>query len=240
MRRATMPQRILLLVLAATSAGFVFSPRGDLQTQEPLSPERRWEEQWARAVPVSGVAVTGVMFGNQAAPAVAERIMLRIPRSAVSSVCVTITSQDGRYYAQALFRVAPNSSGTDTLEGPSAHRRRVRRYPAGELAIKAEVTDRCGSVGRMQIPASWGGEAVGNDVFVYVNSRYHTEALWRDTAGRSVTVACPETENDRYVAYNRVCRIPRTQLPDSASVLVRSRVSPTSYSNTTLSLRYPR
>jgi hypothetical protein len=240
--RITMLQKISLLILAATSAGFVFLPPPISQVQEPLRPERRWEVQWARAVPVSGMAVPGVMIGPQTAPARAESITLRIPRRHTSTLCVTITSQDGRYYAQAPFHVPTTTSGVITLEGPSQHRRRVRQYPAGELAIIAEFTDRCGSPGRtqMMIPASWGGETGSSDVFVYVNSRYHTEALWRDAAGRSVLVPCPEIGNDRYVAYNRVCRITRTQLPDSVSVLVRSRVSPTSYSNTSLLLRHSR
>jgi len=224
----------------ATATGFVFLSGSGYPSQEPLRPEHRWNERWASAIPVSGMVVPGIMVGGQSVRVTAESITLRIPRDRPASICVTITSQDGRYHAMAQFRVAATSSGLVTLEGPHRYRRNLRRYSAGELAINAELDTICGGRPQMRVPASWGGQFPDGDIFVYVNSRHYTEALWRAGDGGSRTVVCPETANDRYVAFNRVCRIPPAELPESVSLLIRSRRDGNSFSNTTLSLGYPR
>jgi hypothetical protein len=224
----------------AAATGFVVLSGGSYPGQEPLRPERRWDERWASSVPVSGTVVPGIMVGEQSVRVLDESITLRVPRETPASICVTITSQDGRYHARAQFQAAATSSGIVTLEGPRRYRRNLRRYPAGELAISAELTTSCDGRPATRVPAGWGRRFADGDVFVYVNSRYHTEALWRAGDGGSKTVVCPEIGNRQYVAFNRVCRIPRAELPEAVSLLVRSRRDGNSFSNTTLSLGYPR
>jgi hypothetical protein len=225
-------------MLAGAAFTLAAGPTIRLQ-QGALAPQGEWQERWVQRVPVSGSVVPGVLLGDPAERVMPEAISVPLPAGHEPVLCVTVTSKDGRYHAQATFRVPRTATGATTLQGPREFRSRLRRYPAGHLAIKAEFAARCNDRTTAQVPARWGAVFQQTDVFLLVNSRYYTEVLWTGEDGRSRTVVCPEVDADHAVAYNRECRLPRAELPDSVSLLVRSRREG-SYQNTTLTLRYPR
>ena len=110
--------------------------------------------------------------------------------------------------------------GAVQLEGPRSYRRQLRGYQIEDVAIRAEAGSSCNDPERVRIAANWGGAFQGGDIYLYVNARQHTSVTWNGRGGESLNVQCVEREDERSIAYNRVCRIPADRIPDRARLTI--------------------
>jgi hypothetical protein len=192
------------------------------QTQEPLVPVGgRWEEPRPSRRALSGVLVPGVMTGDQDAVVDPTHITVLLPPNSAGMLCVVVNSQDGRYWAKALFEIRPGTGRSVLLTAPRRYRREFRRYRVRDLVISATLTSDCRDELATHALPLWGDRAVPQDsVFVYINSRDFTNASWRGGGGEVQSVACRET-GDAYVVYSRVCRLPVRALGARSALTIR-------------------
>ncbi|MBB4638147.1 hypothetical protein FHS01_004206 [Longimicrobium terrae] len=179
------------------------------QTQEPLVPlGGRWEERRPPRRALSGVLVPGVMTGDQDALVDPAQITVLLPPNSAGMLCVVVNSQDGRYWARAMFEIRPSAGHSVLLTAPRRYRNEFRRYRVRDLVISATLTPDCRDDLATHALPLWGSRAASHDsIFVYINSRDFTNVSWRSSAGEVQSVGCRET-GDSYVVYSRVCRVP--------------------------------
>jgi hypothetical protein len=212
----TCPSRILavMTLIPLLSSNAWLAP-----SQRPLRPVHRWTESWDTSPRVSGALAPGLMVGDQSATYPGGPITVRLPERGTPAICVTITGRDGQFQANALFSVA-SLRGSVPLEGPRRYRRQLRGYQVDDVAIRAEAGNSCGDPSRVRVAANWGGAFQGGDVYLYVNSRQHTSVAWSGRGGEPLNVHCIEREDERSIAYNRVCRIPADRIPDRSRLTI--------------------
>ncbi|MBB4635893.1 hypothetical protein [Longimicrobium terrae] len=196
------------------------------QTQQPLQPDRRWQERLDPRKPLSGVLVPGVMSGSPAALAQSAVITVRHPGGATENLCISVQTQDGLYTAEARFLVPAGAARTVRLMGPTRYRGELRRYQAGQLVISATLGGDCRDELAPHVVPQW-GEGGGppspaDDIFLYVNSRDFTDVNWRGPDGRDDTARCYET-GDSQVTYRQVCRIPAARVRGRTELIIRQR-----------------
>jgi hypothetical protein len=145
------------------------------------------------------------MVGDPSELVGARRIRVHVPPGGGMVLCVRVTSRNGHYEAYAVHPL-DGRSGTILIHG--LRERRIRRYRAGDVAIRVEWGTGCQDQRRVLLPATWGQTHDRGNILLYVNARQHTRAVWvRSGSTETVEVHCPEIGGTANVTYNRVCRL---------------------------------
>lgn len=186
-------------------------------------------DRFTQRVPVSGHALVGVLRsrgpGLPTARGLADgTIAVVAPRS--SSLCVRVTTQDGRYSAEDTFGQGapggPEGTGTATMAWPSQQpKATLDAIRLGELAVLV-TTGRCGTLGPV-LPATLGTDSADDGAFLHVLANSRGAATWavlRDPVrgGPALRrVRCVRSETGDRVAFDVIC--PLGQQPDSVASL---------------------
>lgn len=178
-------------------------------------------ETYDRRVPVSGAVVVGVVSGDGAGKATPGALMVRIPAGIGGTLCVSLTSVDGRYLASftAPFS-APRTTEWVSVRFPSSHGDAVSRFAERDVAIEA----RLGCDGAA-VPAAWSRESEPAGAWVLVNSgQYRTEVEQYRGAQRERTRCSAVTTDARRMAFDLICPLTSDatpSYPDSFKVVRR-------------------
>ena len=215
----------LIVLVFLTGAGGV-----QAQTTQPLEPKERppdWE-RYTEEIPVSGGLRVGLMNDTDGKINDPRVVYALIPSASAASLCVEISSQDGRYSANLEYDVSNTDSGWRPLTIPTEKHSELSGYDRDGLVVLANLSASCdGSTGTL-IVTSWEEQAAGGDgdvgehVYVYLNSRIPTTIV--GTVGGQVdNEARCQTLGDVTTAYNLRCAVPTEWVSTDSEFYIRMR-----------------
>jgi len=185
----------LLLGLAASQAN---------ATPPQASLNGNFHEAVQEEVAVSGSVVVGVAAAS-ALSGDAALAGLMIP-AAAESVCLTVLSRDGVYYSRNSYRIPTDAAG-DLVVLPYSNftneRERIRRYPAGDLAVRA-MPGGCEESPAVYLVPTTGNPA--DTVDILVNAFGANDVYFRAPDGTEAD--CEEFAEGRRTSYDYHCKVP--------------------------------
>ena len=176
-------------------------------------------------VSVSGSVVVGAIRASSlGGMAVLQGLLVS---SHETSLCLTMQSRDGIYFAQNTFSVPaslPSAASLDVLlpYDATAHSQLLRRLGPSELSVRVGAGD-CHQVSEvLLVPSSATGVAAG-DVILQVNAMGASDVIVESASGADVV--CDAITEGRQTIYDHLCRIPEAWLvhPTTTLTLVRER-----------------
>jgi len=157
-RTAWLPAVLIMLGMAgAEMIAAAESPR--LQLASGL-----FYERYDGKAPVSGTMLVGLQLGLADHDFDPDQVGVLLPNEVLGrTICVAITSQDGRYAARNLYNVPSTASRDALLVTRPKNPVQLRQYKAGEIAVTARASDECGPAGvGPLIPVRLGPDRVAN------------------------------------------------------------------------------
>lgn len=215
----------LIVLLFLSGVGNVWA-----QSTQPLEPKERppdWERYTAE-VPVSGGLRVGFMNDTDGKIQDPRVVYALIPSSRPTSLCVEISSQDGRYSANLEYDLSNTDSGWQSLRVPTEKRSELSGYDRDGLVVLANLSESCdGSTGTFVV-TSWqhraaddGGKA-GEYLYVYLNSRVPTTIVSGVGGQVDNEVRCQKL-GDITTAYNLRCAVPTEWVKADTEFFIRMR-----------------
>jgi len=198
------PFRVSLL--AVLSALCLSSPLpGQVRALQPYS----FREEFLQRVPISSAGIrVGVLtdvIGQRIDPA---RFFVYLPAHRSRSLCVEISSRDGRYGAEMEYRLDMVVPGRITLSIPSRHVSDLRGYRSHQIAVLARLGNSCERPDGEFVVASWVADHGTERVLVLVNSPAPEVDVLVPVHGNVVRrVRCSPVREGRAIAYNWQCHL---------------------------------
>jgi hypothetical protein len=81
-------------------------------------------------------------------------------------VCVSVTSQDGMYYAENLYQVAPDAPAVSTFQTSTLYGKQLSSYPADQIAVDVRAIDDCNDPGFGDLVPAQLAAASGDPILV--------------------------------------------------------------------------
>jgi hypothetical protein len=217
-------------------------------SQAALEPSSGPSETWRNVVPVSGGVKTGVMF-ETAEALDPSSLTVWLATTDWSRLCVTVTSQDARYFATVEYDVTRRPAGMLRLHLPTKYAAKLAPYRPLELAILAQLGNECDTPGGPIAVAAWKAPSASGPVIVLLNSRLPTTIVAGakiPAASSPASAAAAEPQGPlkctaltgTLTAYNLRCDVPRTWISPSIPLVARVRRG-TAVTDIPLSLRLP-
>ncbi len=193
--------------------------------------KRPYTERLTADVPLSGHELVGLRSGMALGVFDPARVgAIVTPAIREHLACVRVTTNDGRYYAENLYRL-PQTMGPATFDAPSKFRADLARYPADQVAIHISIASSCNSAETAAVvPSIYYGDSGEQlplrSLAVYVNPEgSQVEAtLLRD--GKELHSAqCESRRAAVGVTFSVVCSIPLPPdlAPATYSLVIRVR-----------------
>lgn len=179
-----------------------------------------FREGLQQAVDVSTSTIVGVMRGShysnytQGAP-----LRFRLPESPAGTICVDVTTRDGRYQATLTAKRTPTEGGVYELDFPTKHAADLADdddwdvVPLVRLhsADTGTVRD-CAGAARRILPASWGDPPDDDGVTILVNSGRYETAVVVEKGETQTRLPCASVQGDTLVQFDRRCTIDAASL----------------------------
>jgi hypothetical protein len=207
----------LVLAIVSLGPGVAAQTRPRLQPN-PASIKPGWE-RWQTEVPVSGGVRVGVMSAGD------RRLDLRsltvfLPAFTEPTLCIELSTQDGRYSARLEYPLRPRESGPVFLDLPTQYARELAGYEPRQLAILASLNANCMQAPQAYVAARWGDAPMSDAIIVLLNSRLPTRI--RGGADGALSFDCLPLDGVT-TAYNLACEIPRVRLAGGPPLVVEMR-----------------
>lgn len=142
----------LIVILAFFNAGLLYA-------ELPIIPiaKNSWEENYDESRPVSAYLYMGTIIGNEKRRVDPDLLIVHLPKTNSSMLCVEIMSRDARYYARSNYVISGLSPGIYRIEIPTKFSNTLKKYMAYDISILAELKDSCENPEMTSyIPVSWG------------------------------------------------------------------------------------
>jgi hypothetical protein len=198
----------------------------------PESVKPGWE-RWRSEVPISGGVRVGVMNASDQRLNV-NTLTVFLPPFSESTLCLELSSQDGRYSARLAYPLARAEPGRVLLGLPTRYARELIAYQPSQVAILATLSMDCSLAPDAYLVAGWGQGTLTRSVTVLLNSRIPTRLRSADGA---LSFDCRPVDGVT-TAYNLSCDIPRDQI-NAVSPLVIEMRRGTTVTRLTLPIRLP-
>jgi hypothetical protein len=206
------PSNALLAALAALAAALLASATL-AHAGTVVVREANFREELSDEVAVSGEVRVGVLAGAQSGPAGTDplKLWVDLPPGEARTICVKLTSRDGRYRAEGSAELTAEHVGKTDVKLTTHHVAGLRGKPAkpGDVHLAPLVTlsPDASCRGRMHAiaPASWTEGPPGNELTVLVNSGgLATRLVYWSLEGRT-EVACTAIDAPQLVAFDTTC-----------------------------------
>jgi hypothetical protein len=112
----------------------------------------------------------GTIIGNEKINVDPDLLIIHLPKTNISMLCVEIMSRDARYYARGSYVISGLSKGIYRIELPTIYSGTIKSYKANEISVLAELKDSCESHDILSfIPVSWGQPNNSNHITIQLN-----------------------------------------------------------------------
>jgi len=195
------------------------------QIRPKLKTGEKWETFFEK-VPVSGEIRVGVMGYESDERVKPTRFFVWIPGHNVGTMCVEISSRDGRYEARLPYDISGLKEGVHEFELPTKYASDLRNYTVKDIAILAKIGRSCESSGSFYVLSSWNtpSEKPGS-IFVYLNS--DKPVLFRFKRlkdNKIIDIECKKINVPLSIAYNCKCEVPVEDIRGVTDFYIQQRV----------------
>lgn len=184
---------------------------------------KNWEV-WQERIPVSGGVRVGLMLEQSKSEIKPNRFFVMIPDTALKSLCVELSSKDGRYSARVDYDLTGVEQGMKEFYLPTRYAKELKKYASDELVILASLSSSCGENPEWYLISSWDDKIYETaSVVAYVNSAVSTSLSFQNGNGDNKEL---KFENLKIptVAFNKKCIVPINLLGTESLLQVRQRV----------------
>lgn len=196
----------------AVAALFAVAP-AVAQVRETAKLNGPFKEEVKSEAPVSGRALHGISARPIAWTPLPDLAVETAPSSSERSVCVTIASRDGRYFARNAYVIAPSpAAGIVALPIRTQHPEIFASSVADGLAVLVEegACDKRQSVFRIARSVGRGSESATaqRNVAAYVNSGRADATLLVAAPGEAASrFVCAAITDGKRTTYDSVCNV---------------------------------
>jgi hypothetical protein len=199
--------------LVATSLLLATLERPPITATEPrVQPSAFHEKYFNGEVPTAGGVILGVQTDVSTGPISGDELWLSAPTMvrAPLKLCVTVTSDDGRYQGSAEYQISAAATGTVGLTFPTNYRGRIAEYGPKRLAILATLRRDCTNPSADEPEAefillSLSGSGSQNRFVVRVNSGGATSIKLYATDNNSYTDCKKIADSSSAIAFDTEC-----------------------------------
>jgi hypothetical protein len=210
-----------ILLLFFCSSKFI----GTAQIKPKLKSGEKWENFYEK-VPVSGEIRVGAM-GFESDEKVAPTIFfVRIPKHNMNTMCVEISSRDGRYEARLPYTISSLKEGIYQFELPTQYVSDLKNYSIKDIAILAKIGRDCESSESYYVVSSWNKPPENPPhIFIYLNSDKPVFFRFKRLKDNEIiNIECKPINAPISVAYNCKCEISAKDIQGVTDFYIRQRV----------------
>ncbi len=177
-----------------------------------LANKPEFTERFAGNAQVSGQFLSGLAYRSDLGQLDLNQVRLSYTRDTKeppSSVCVRVTSADGRYWASNMYRSAGEFNGPPAVPIPTAYGEQLQAYTPASLLMLATFSETCNdTAGKTYVPGLF-GEKKGTELVAYVNvSQSKVSATLTDRDGTILEkVTCRKPADGAKVTFSHLCNI---------------------------------
>lgn len=187
------------------------------QSLEPLEASRIESEVFDERVKSSGAVIAGVMMaGRVDAEQRPDLRALLSERVEEPSLCLDVTSQDGRYQSIRYYELPslPTSFQTRSLDYETSYGDYLADSKPGEIGIQLAVGD-CGAANPTILPVTWNAQDTNADadMLVLVNSNGADSVFLYASEQATDPVTCEPLEAFLKRSFDFTCTIPASARP---------------------------
>ncbi len=198
-----------------------------VQAQKERNDDKKnnWEI-WQDKIPVSGGVRVGLMFEEVKNKINPLSFYVKIPPSEKDSICVEISSKDGRYSAKRTVPIKNNNGNPyHKYILPTKYKKELSSYNTDKVVILASLNEdsNCSKKVEFYLISSWEKpEPKDKDsIVVYVNSQIPIKIV----VGNREPIDCLELDSPT-VAYNKKCVINDIKLDSLPNMItIEQRIS---------------
>lgn len=193
-----------------------------------ISPNKKllkstWEVYYQK-VPVSGEIRVGLMAFENDEKIIPKSFFVKIPQHQESSLCVEISSRDGRYEANIPYDIKSLKSGVYEFELPTKHADELKKYTLKDITILAKIGESCTSNGSYYVLSTWNKPDLNTgQLHIYLNSDQPTFIQF-ESGGISRKITCERIEENASIAYNCSCVVPMNMLSNTTELNIQQRI----------------
>ncbi len=198
------------LALALFPASVLADPaqRPSMQLADPSG----FQERFSGATPVSGQMLSGLAYESTEGALDLDAVGLGYPYSdGAETICVRMTTDDGRYWAINLYAASqPPSGSPPLLTVPTNYGNQLSQYSNDGLLLLASRSSDCADlVEHPLIPGLIGARAPGGGLLAYVNVSQGRVQAWLEHEGARVSepASCSSPSDGTKVTYSHVCNL---------------------------------
>lgn len=182
-----------------------------------LANKSEFSERFAGNAQVSGQFLSGLAYQSDAGQLDLKQVRLSYTRPSAeipASVCVRVTSDDGRYWASNMYRSTGTFHAAPAVPIPTQYGEQLQAYRPSGLLMLATFSESCNeTVGKTYVPGLL-GEKSGDRLVAYVNvSQSKVSASLtdgQDTVLEQVT--CRKPADGAKVTFSHLCNVSLAKL----------------------------
>jgi len=178
--------------------------------------KRNWEV-WQDRIPISGGVRIGLMLSESMLKVNPSSFYVYVPNTEIKTVCVELSSKDGRYSARIDYSIDKLNKGVHQFLLPTKYKKELSSYKANEIVILASLNENCNENPKAYLISNWNNLNTKKNVFVYINSQIPAKLVLD-----SVEFDCDDLESPT-IAFNKKCKIPLDSLKETSLVYIKQR-----------------
>ncbi|WP_455273069.1 hypothetical protein [Rhizobium herbae] len=208
--RAYQTFRVALTIATCLTVGHVNA--GELELAEAPG----FQEHFSGNSKVSGQFLSGLAFNSTESKLDLNTFKLSYSGPDGSpTVCVRLTSEDGRYWAANLYRAKGDITAPPTVPVKTSYEEQLGTYGPAALLVLATFAENCQNTsGGLYVPGIFGTRSESASLMAYVNvSQSRVQATLEAKNGtKTAAVTCKKPAGGAKVTYSHICQIPADAL----------------------------
>ncbi|WP_417666380.1 hypothetical protein [Pseudidiomarina sp.] len=182
-----------------------------------------FSESYSDTVKVSGQFLKGLQFTD-----VNFEITPHIyfPRAYLGSVCVFVSSADGRYKSQYQYTFTEHVEGVVPIEFPTKYTAELKDFSAGELGLLTSAQPNCAQLNGDYLISAWGKPNSLNAISIFVRSNARRDIatpLLKSDKQPGAAVKCQDLRSNYRVSYDKECLITDVMAEELQRVIIKRR-----------------
>ena len=209
-----------LLIILLFSPLLVFT---QIPPQE-IKNDKDWET-WYKDIPVSGEIRVGLMASLDSEEKLHPSFFVQIPKNNESILCVTISSDDGRYTGNLTYDISDLDPGMHEFSWPTKFIKDLREFSTENISILSKLGSSCKDKEVQYVLSSWAKLDSKENVWIFLNSEQTAMIHIRNKISKELLkFKCNKLENQRNVAFNCSCKVPISEICKDCETAVVQRI----------------
>ncbi|GHF94867.1 hypothetical protein [Thalassotalea marina] len=173
-------------------------------------------ESYSKTVKVSGSFFLGFQFSQKSN---IDKLNVLFPSKSTGTLCIDISSIDGRYKASLEHELTQAVSKLNQLEFPTQYQTELTSYKPNELAVKATLGKSCSDRNRKSLLASWSGNIEGEHPVLLIRSDARKDVVFVPNISKSFK--CKKFKNEYKVTYDKYCELKGIDITEVGSIKIK-------------------